>query len=74
MPARGIKKIAVVTPAFVTDCLETLEEIAMRAKEEFEENGGQEFLAIPCLNDDDAWCETVSNWIKEWAVAAQKIA
>lgn len=67
MPAKGIKKIAVVTPAFVTDCLETLEEIAMRADEDFKENGGEEFLAIPCLNDDDAWCEVVADWIKDWA-------
>ncbi|WP_177761299.1 ferrochelatase [Flavobacterium sp. I3-2] len=66
MPAKGIKKIAVVTPAFVTDCLETLEEIAMRADEDFKENGGEEFLAIPCLNDDDAWCEVVADWIKDW--------
>lgn len=73
MPAKGIKKIAVVTPAFVTDCLETLEEIAMRAKEDFVENGGQEFLAIPCLNDDDSWVETVTNWIEEWAFA-EKLA
>jgi len=67
MPAKGIKKIAVVTPAFVTDCLETLEEIAMRANEDFVENGGEEFLAIPCLNDDDNWVETVNNWIEDWA-------
>lgn len=66
MPSKGIKKIAVVTPAFVTDCLETLEEIAMRAQEEFIENGGEEFLTIPCLNDDDEWCDVVVNWIKEW--------
>ena len=66
MPSRGIKKIAVVTPAFVTDCLETLEEIAMRAKEDFEEKGGEEFLAIPCLNDDDAWVQTVNNWISDF--------
>ena len=66
MPAKGIKKLAVVTPAFVTDCLETLEEIAMRANEEFMENGGKEFLAIPCLNDDNEWCEVVANWIKEF--------
>ena len=66
MPKRGIKKIAVVTPAFVTDCLETLEEISMRAKEDFEENGGEEFLSIPCLNDDDSWIETVTNWISDF--------
>jgi ferrochelatase len=66
MPSNGIKKLAVVTPAFVTDCLETLEEIAMRANEEFMENGGKEFMAIPCLNDDNEWCEVVANWIKKF--------
>lgn len=65
-PKKGVEKVAVVTPAFVTDCLETLEEIAMRANEEFIENGGKEFLAIPCLNDDDNWCEVVANWITNW--------
>ncbi len=67
MPAKGIKKLAVVTPAFVSDCLETLEEIGMEAKHEFKENGGEEFLAIPCLNDNDDWVQTVANWINEWA-------
>lgn len=66
MPAKGIKKLAVVTPAFVSDCLETLEEIAIRGKEDFEKSGGEDFLAIPCLNDDDQWCKTLSNWINEW--------
>ncbi|WP_313806151.1 ferrochelatase [Flavobacterium sp.] len=65
-PKQGVKKIAVVTPAFVTDCLETLEEIAMRANEEFIENGGEQFLTIPCLNDDDHWCDVVANWINDW--------
>ncbi|MEC4048097.1 ferrochelatase [Flavobacterium sp. SUN046] len=67
MPEQGIKKLAVVTPAFVSDCLETLEEIAMEANEQFKEHGGEEFMAIPCLNDDDEWCGVVANWIKEWA-------
>jgi protoporphyrin/coproporphyrin ferrochelatase len=66
MPEKGIKKLAVVTPAFVSDCLETLEEIAMEANHQFKENGGEEFLAIPCMNDDDEWCETVANWVKDW--------
>ncbi|KGO85685.1 ferrochelatase [Flavobacterium rivuli WB 3.3-2 = DSM 21788] len=69
MPAQGIKKLAVVTPAFVSDCLETLEEIAMRAKEDFEANGGEEFHAIPCLNDGDEWIGVLANWINEWAYA-----
>jgi ferrochelatase len=67
MPEKGIKKLAVVTPAFVSDCLETLEEIAMRAQEEFKEHGGKEFLAIPCLNDDEEWCNVVANWITDWS-------
>ena len=67
MPAKGIKKLAVVTPAFVSDCLETLEEIAMEANHEFKENGGEEFLAIPCLNDSDDWCKTLSRWVDQWA-------
>ncbi len=66
MPAKGIKKLAVVTPAFVSDCLETLEEIAMEANHEFKENGGEEFMAIPCLNDDDEWVQTISNWIEDF--------
>jgi ferrochelatase len=66
MPEQGIKKIAVVTPAFVADCLETLEEIAMEANEQFLHHGGEEFMAIPCLNDEDEWCGVVANWIEEW--------
>jgi ferrochelatase len=66
MPKKGIKKLVVVTPAFVSDCLETLEEIAMEANHQFKENGGEEFVAIPCMNDDDEWCETVADWIKDW--------
>ena len=66
MPEQGIKKLAVVTPAFVSDCLETLEEIAMEANHQFKEHGGEEFKAIPCLNDDDEWCGVVANWIEDW--------
>lgn len=62
----GIKKLAVVTPAFVADCLETIEEIGMEAKEEFEENTGEVFKTIPCLNDRDDWVTTVSNWLNTW--------
>jgi ferrochelatase len=67
MPEKGIKNLAVVTPAFVADCLETLEEIAMEANHQFKEHGGENFLAIPCLNDSDEWCDTVSKWINDWA-------
>ncbi|MDR6845070.1 ferrochelatase [Flavobacterium granuli] len=67
LPEKGIKNLAIVTPAFVADCLETLEEIAMEANHQFKEHGGENFLAVPCLNDDDEWCATVSKWINDWA-------
>lgn len=63
---KGIKKLAVATPAFVSDCLETLEEIGMEAAHSFKENGGEDFFAIPCLNDRDDWVLTLSNWIKDF--------
>ncbi len=64
---KGIKNLAVVTPAFVSDCLETLEEIGMEAAHSFKENGGENFHTIPCLNDDDEWCAVVAKWINEFA-------
>jgi ferrochelatase len=54
LPGRGVKRIAVISPAFATDCLETLEEIAEAGKETFLAAGGERFTYIPCLNDDDA--------------------
>lgn len=50
----GVKKIAVITPGFVSDCLETLEEIAVENREYFMEHGGEEYTFIPCLNDSEA--------------------
>lgn len=63
----GTKKMAIVTPAFVSDCLETLEEIAMEGKELFKEVGGEEFTTIACLNDRDDWSELLAKWINEWS-------
>ena len=51
MPAQGVKKVVVVAPGFSSDCLETLEEIAIRGREQFEEAGGTHFAYLPCLND-----------------------
>ena len=63
-PSEGVKKLAVVTPAFVSDCLETLEEIAMEGKEEFLKFGGEQFHAIPCINDNDDWVDVLVDWIE----------
>jgi ferrochelatase len=67
----GTKNMAIVTPAFVSDCLETLEEIAMEGEEIFHENGGKNFTVIPCLNDREDWVKTLSRWIDEWATQEQ---
>lgn len=62
----GVKTMAIVTPAFVSDCLETLEEIAMEGEEIFHEMGGKEFTTVPCLNDDKAFVNLLTNWINDW--------
>ncbi len=64
----GVKKLLVMCPAFVADCLETLEEIGIRGKEIFLENGGEEFHLIPCLNDHSAWIDTLAKFCTRQAL------
>jgi len=65
---QGIKKILVLCPAFVTDCLETLEEIDIKGRETFITAGGEELIYIPCLNDDEKWVSCLSDWIHEYPI------
>ena len=58
----GVKRLVVLCPAFVTDCLETLEEIGMAGKESFLEHGGESFTLVPCLNEDPKWIEALKAW------------
>lgn len=69
MAQSGVKNMAIVTPAFVSDCLETLEEIGMEAVEDFEEKGGDHLHVIPCINDREDWVNVMSRWVDEWAAA-----
>src|ERR1700738_543235 len=55
----GVRRVAVVTPGFSADCLETLEEIAQENAEIFRHNGGEQFAAIPCLNDSDPGMDVI---------------
>ena len=55
----GVRRIAVVMPGFSADCLETLEEIAQENAEIFRHNGGEQFAAIPCLNDSDGGMDVI---------------
>lgn len=61
---QGIRNIAMVCPSFVADCLETLEEINIRAREQWQELGGNEFTFIPCLNDSPAWVKGLAHLVK----------
>jgi len=74
MGLEGVKKLAIVTPAFVSDCLETLEEIAMEGKEIFLEAGGKEFTVVPCLNVRDDWAQVLTGWIDHWRFVDLKTA
>ncbi len=69
LPARGKKKLLVACPAFVSDCLETLEEIAVEGKHTFISNGGDTFTMIPCLNVHPLWVQAVVKWCQEIAVS-----
>ena len=60
----GVKKLLVICPAFVSDCLETLEEIGMRGRELFEQAGGKEFALIPCMNEHPRWIAAMETMIR----------
>jgi ferrochelatase len=61
----GVRNLLVMCPAFVTDCLETLEEIAMEGAEIFEQAGGESLTLIPCLNDHEDWVNVICNWCEQ---------
>jgi ferrochelatase len=65
LPAQGIKNLLVVCPAFVSDCLETLEEIAVEGKEIFLHAGGNSFEMIPCLNVHPQWVKAIATWLHQ---------
>ena len=62
---QGARRVLVICPSFVSDCLETLEEIGMAAKETFMEAGGESLELIPCLNSHPSWVKTVSSWLEQ---------
>ena len=61
----GVKRLAVLCPAFVADCLETLEEIGIRAREQWRDAGGEELLLVPCPNAHPTWVAGVSRLVRE---------
>jgi ferrochelatase len=65
-PKRGVKKLLVICPAFVSDCLETIEEIGMRGKKSFVEAGGNELTLIPCLNEHPLWISALEKMARKF--------
>jgi ferrochelatase len=74
LPAKGVKRVAIVAPGFSADCLETLEELAIRGRESFLEAGGTDFAYLPCLNDSEPSIEMLRTILRRelagWAGAA----
>jgi len=68
---RGFRRLAVVCPSFVADCLETLEEIGLRAREQWLALGGEELALIPCVNAHPAWVDVLAGWIRQRHTSAQ---
>lgn len=66
LAGKGVKKLLVMCPAFVTDCLETLEEIEIQAAETFREAGGEELILVPCLNSQSGWTSVLANWCESY--------
>ncbi len=66
LPKAGKKRLLVITPAFVTDCLETLEEIRVEGAENYKAAGGEWFEHIPCLNDQPIWIDFLEQRVRRW--------
>lgn len=69
-PSKGVKRVVVMCPAFISDCLETLEEINMEGREEFMEAGGEEFRYVPCLNSEDVWIDVLERFYRDFEAGA----
>lgn len=61
---RGVSRLAVLTPSFTADCLETIEEIGIRGRAQWEELGGEEMLLVPCVNASSGWAEALAAMVR----------
>jgi len=65
LPARGVRRAVILSPAFVADCLETLEELGIRAAATFRAAGGEELRVVPAVNSEDGWADGVVSLVRE---------
>jgi len=70
MGKAGVKKLLVICPSFVADCLETLEEIGIRGRETFCHAGGRQLTLIPCLNQHPLWLSALETMVSDWRDAS----
>jgi len=68
LPIEGKKNVLVICPGFSSDCVETLEEIAIQGKESFLENGGENYDVVPCLNDNDDHIKMMEHIVKKYLI------
>ena len=66
LPSKNKKRLVIISPAFVADCLETIEELGMEGKEDFLEAGGKEYRLVPCLNDHPKWIDLLERFVKDY--------
>lgn len=71
---RGIKRLVVATPSFVADCLETLEEVGIRLREQWMSLGGTDFALAPCVNSDQVWVQGLGEMVREIAQGPHRLA
>jgi protoporphyrin/coproporphyrin ferrochelatase len=74
LPGDGVRRLAVLCPSFVADCLETIEEIGIQAKDAFVKAGGEDLLLVPCVNAERPWVEALARIVVEPAFAAPDAA
>lgn len=64
LAAKGVKRLAIFAPGFSSDCLETLEELAIQGREQFTDSGGEHFAYLPCLNDGDLGMDLIETLVR----------
>ena len=66
LPKAGVKKLVIISPAFVSDCLETIEELGIRGRESFMQAGGESYTLVPCLNEHPQWIAALENMVQQF--------
>ena len=73
LPKEGVKNLLVICPAFVADCLETVEEISVEGRDIFLKAGGEQFKQIPCPNAQEPYIDFLYNRVRAWAEEAREM-